>query len=129
MFKILPIQNVNEQAEVAKACGGICREGFFAYAMRDAESGEIMGFSQFEINGDEGYISELLEPIGRNDFEAMFILGRQTMNFIDTCGAHICHIRDDGCDDKLIRAIGFKHDGKKYSVDMTGMFDGKCGNH
>ena len=59
----------------------------------------------------------------------MFILGRQTMNFIDMCGAHICHIREGGCDSRLLRAIGFKQVGEDYTVDMTGMFDGKCGNH
>ena len=65
MFKILPVQSAEEQAAVAAACGGAAREGFFAYAMRDAESEELMGFSQFEINGGEGYISELLEAGGK----------------------------------------------------------------
>ena len=60
----------------------------------------------------------------------MFILGRQTMNFIDSCGAHICYAANDAGDEKLICAIGFnKNQNGEYFVDMTGMFEGKCGCH
>lgn len=130
MFKIIPIQNQAEQKRVAELCGGEYREGYFAYAMLDAATEEVMGFSQFEISGELGYISDIKERLGKDDFEAMFILGRQTMNFIDICGAHKCEISADAAPERLIKAIGFKPlcDGKYFS-DMTGMFDGHCSGH
>ena len=129
MFKITPINDKNQQKEFATACGAKYNENFFAYAMTDAESGEIMGFAQFEIDGEFGYISALKSKIGYDDFEAMFILGRATMNFIDTCGAHICHASVDCGEERLIKAIGFKINGDKYTCDMQGMFDGHCDGH
>ena len=129
MFKISAIQSFTEQEAVANACGCTAKQGFFAYAMRDCDTNDIMGFSQFEINSD-GYIVDLCPATGLDDFEAMFILGRSTMNFIDMCGAHFCRAKKDAADEKLLRAIGFKPDGDELSVDMTGMFDGShCSGH
>ncbi len=129
MFKISAIQDPSEQKKIAQTCGASAKDGFFAYVMRDCDTGELMGFSQFEI-GDTGYVSDLKAAPNSDDFEAMFILGRTTMNFIDMCGAHICHMAKDAADEKLIRAIGFKLDGDAYTVDMTGMFDGShCSGH
>ena len=130
MFKISPIQNKELQSTYAEMCGTEYREGFFAYGMTDAESGDLMGFAQFEIEGDTGYISDLRPKTGLTDFEAMFILGRSTMNFIDLCGAHRCFSDKDAADERLIRAIGFREDESgKLFCDMTGMFDGHCDGH
>ena len=131
MFKITPIQNQKEQIEVAEQCGTTLKEGAFAYAMRDAESGDLMGFSQFEI-GSKGGILLDLRPAGEiDDYEAMFILGRATMNFIDLCGSHTLYASADASDITLLRAIGLKptEDGAFY-CDMTGFFDGShCSGH
>ena len=123
MFKISAVQSFDEQKKIAAVCGKEAKEGFFAYVMTDVESGRIMGFSQFEI-GEFGYISDIRAAIGYDDFEAMFILGRSTMNFIDMCGAHTCRAAQDAADERLIRAIGFKPEADGYFADMTGMFDG-----
>ena len=126
MFKISPIQDEKLQKEYLEACGSTLREGYFAYAMKDEETGELMGVSQFEINGEEGYISDLREVPGRGDFEAMFILGRATMNFIDLCGAHKCRAAKGAADESLIKSIGFKLTGDEYFSDMADMFSGHC---
>ena len=127
MFKISPINDKNIQKEYAEACGKEFIEEHFAYSMIDVESGDLMGFSQFEIDEKGGYISALAPKIGLSDVEAMFILGRATMNFIDLCGAHTCRAALDAADERLIKAIGFKLcECGKYFCDMTGMFDGHC---
>lgn len=128
MFKITPIQDKGRQKEICEICGAKFRADAFAYQMYDIESGEIMGMSQFEI-GEIGYIYDIKEVPGRNDFEAMFILARQTMNFIDLCGNHSCYAENDAATERLMRAIGFKKKEDKYFCDMTGMFDGHCDGH
>ena len=128
MFKITPVQSKEEQAELCRKCGASYREGAFAYVMFDIDTGDIMGMSQFEI-GECGYIYDLRESPNHDDFEAMFILGRQTMNFIDTCGAHSCYADCDAGAERLLRAIGFKPEAEKMYCDMTGMFDGHCSGH
>ena len=128
MFKITPIQDKARQKEICEICGAKFRADAFAYQMYDIESGEIMGMSQFEI-GDMGYIYDIKEAPDRNDFEAMFILARQTMNFIDLCENHTCYAEKDAATERLMRAIGFKKKEDKYFCDMTGMFDGHCDGH
>ena len=43
------------------------------------------------------------------------------MNFIDTCGVHICRARDNAGDERLLHAIGFRRTEDGYYVDMTGL--------
>lgn len=129
MFKIQPIQSPEEQEKIARDCGAEYRDGYFAYAMRDAKTDELMGFSQFEISKDEGYISDI-KPCGEGkDFEAMFILGRATMNFIDLCGAHKAKAPHSAADVTLMLSLGFKETDGIYTADMTNMFNGKCHEH
>ena len=126
MFKITPVQDVHTAKNYLEACSAELLDGAFIYAMTDCESGEIMGISQFEILDDCGYIYNLKEANGLNDFEAMFILGRQTMNFINACGMEICKISKNAGDEALIKAIGFNDHGSYYECNTTGMFDGSC---
>lgn len=128
MFKITPIQEKALQEKIATLCGAEYRPDAFAYQMFDIDSGKIMGMSQFEI-GEHGYIYDIKEAPSCDDFEAMFIMARQTMNFIDLCGNHTCYASKDAGNERLLRAIGFKEvDGQMY-CDMTGMFDGNCSGH
>lgn len=126
MFKISPVQSTDIQGKHAAECGVPCREGLFSYAMVDTETLELMGMSQFEIGDGVGYIADLVPRRDYDDFEAMFILGRQTMNFIDLCGAHSVRASAETTDETLLRAIGFKkQENGEYFCDMDGMFDGK----
>lgn len=130
MFKIEAIQSFEIQKQYAVLCECEARCGYFAYAMFDVENGTPMGFAQFDIRDGVGFISDLREIGGNNDFEAMFILGRSTMNFIDLCGAHMVIADMYAGDERLMKAIGFnKNNEGKYYCDMTGMFTGGCGNH
>ena len=130
MFKISPINDKETQRKYAEACGAKFEPNFFAYSMIDQENGELMGFSQFEINENGGLIVDLRPRLNYIDDEAMFILGRATMNFIDMCGSHTCYAKPDAGDEKLLSAIGFKTKvGELLFSDMTGMFDGKCSGH
>ena len=129
MFKISPIQDTEVQKKYAEACSIPCREGLFAYAMIDVDSLELMGMSQFEIGDGVGYIADLVPRVGYDDFEAMFILARQTMNFIDLCGAHSCRASDNAASERLLTCVGFKKQNGEYFCNMTGMFDGHCDGH
>ena len=128
MFKITPIQEKTRQKEICAFCNAEYRENAFAYQMFDIDSGEIMGMSQFEIS-ECGYIYDIKEAPERNDFEAMFILARQTMNFIDLCGAHTCYADKSSAPERLLKAAGFKISDDKFFCNMTGIFDGKCDGH
>lgn len=127
MFKIIPVNDKALQRRYAEECSAVYQEDYFAYAMLDAESGALMAISQFEIDEAGGYIADIKPKVGYRDFEAMFILGRATMNFIDTCDAHFCRAAIDAADERLLRAIGFREsENGELVCDMTGIFDGHC---
>ncbi len=126
MFKITPIQSKEEAISVAKEVGAEYREGFFAYAMRDSKTEKLMGFSQFDISGDCGYISDIRSVGTPFDYEAMFILGRTTMSFIDNCGIHTARAPLSAADASLMLGIGFKNVNGEYFSDMSGLFNGEC---
>lgn len=130
MFKISPINDKSLQKKCAEECGVEFRPELFAYSMTNVETGELMGFSQFEIEERGGYISELVPKLGYSDFEAMFILGRATLNFIDLCGKHTCYARKNAGDERLLKCIGFNEFSEtELFADLNGMFDGKCDGH
>ena len=127
MFKISPIQDKEIQRKFAEECGAEFCPELFAYSMINQESGELMGMAQFDISSECGYIHTLKNKTGYTDFEAMFILGRATMNFIDMCGTHKCRADKNSAEERLLKAIGFKlQESGEYFADMTGMFDGHC---
>lgn len=130
MFKITPVQDACLAKVYLDSCSAIYKEGSFVYAMTDCDNGNIMGIAQFELNEECGYIFDLKEANGLSDFEAMFILGRQTMNFINACGLDICRASLDSGDESLIKAIGFKKCDGFYECNTEGMFDGShCSGH
>lgn len=129
MFKITPIQTKSRQRDICELFETVYRPEAFAYILFDHDTGDVMGMCQFEILEDGGYIYDLRRAPDCSDMEAMFILGRQTMNFIDLCGAHICHAELNSGDERLFSAIGFKREGDIFTVNMCGMFDGKCDGH
>ena len=128
MFKITPIQDKTRQKEICALFGVEFRDEAFAYIMFDIDTDALMGMSQFEI-GEVGYIYDIKEAAGLDDFEAMFILARQTMNFIDLCGAHTCLASKNAAPERLLLAAGFKEQNGELFCNMTGMFDGNCGGH
>ena len=129
MFKISAIQDKEIQKKYSEECGAKYVPDSFGYSMIDQTDGSLMGMAQFDI-GKDGYIYDIKEANGLSDFEAMFILARQTMNFIDSCGAHTCYAAEDAGEERLMRAAGFKkQENGEYFRDMTGMFDGHCDGH
>ncbi len=127
MFKISPIQDIESQKRIALLCGCEYIPGAFAYIMADNETGEPMGFSQFEITEEGGILLNISPRLGYDDFEAMLILGKSTMNFIDLCGAHTLYAEHDAGEKKLLHAMGLKlQDDGSYFCNMTGFFNGDC---
>ena len=128
MFKIFPIQDEETKRLYAEACGAKAKSDAFAYAMADAESLAIMGFAQFDIDGNKATIYDLKEKIGQNDFEAIFILGRAMLEFCERCGAEDCEAAHAAAEETLLRAIGLRtvtEDGRLCGR-IAGMFDGHC---
>jgi hypothetical protein len=89
-----------------------------------------MGFSQFDLDGEGATLYDLKEKIGQSDFEAIFILGRATLEFVERCGAEECFAYLSAADETLLRAIGLRTECEGgLSGRIAGMFDGHCEGH
>ena len=130
MFKITPLQNIDDADKYLSVCSAKMRDGCFIYLMLDYNTEDIMGIAQFEIYDGCGYIFDIKPRSGLDDFEAMFILGRQTMNFMNSCGAEIIRAGLDSAEHSLLKAIGFNKTEEFFECNTNGMFDGShCSGH
>ena len=125
MLEIKPIQNKEDQATACARCGVPYDPDCMAYAA--TLDGEFLGVAQFTIEEGHGHVKNVTLLPGVEDFEAVFLMGRAMLNFIDLCGVHTATCAPDATSEIYIKAIGFKpaEDGLLWA-DMTHMFGG-CG--
>lgn len=121
MLIIKPVQK-NEQENICRACGVGYREREMAYAAREDE--KLLGVCTFYMSGDTGYVTALRCVDGVDDFEALFIMGRQTLNFIDLCGVHKAVFL--GEESRITKAVGFKMTDGRLFMDLDGFFESPC---
>jgi hypothetical protein len=124
MLKVLPIQSKISQEEICLRCGVSYNPDLLAYSATVDD--ELAGVCQFKLTDKGGVIYDLAPATDKFDFEAMFVLGRGTLNFIDLCGVHYAffkgEIRDEQSE-RLIKAVGFKKtESGSYEMDLEGFF-------
>lgn len=125
MLEIKPIQDKNEQKTLCELCGAAYRPQAFAYSAYD--NGAPIGICQFRIMNDTGYVYNLCNTTGTDDLEALIIMGRAALNFIDLCGVHTAYFEGDK--PRAAIAVGFREKGGRLFADLTGMFESPCKKH
>lgn len=134
MLKVLPVQSKAEQEELCRKCNIVYRPELLMYAA--SYEGELVGVCQFILSDKGGVIYDIAKvadrvtPDGKHtatDFEALFVMGRGALNFIDLCGVHNASYGGNAPDDALLKAIGFRPDENGvYTVDLNGFFTDHC---
>ena len=131
MLIIKPIQDKTEQETLCALCDVIFDPDLLAYGAwvsDDLDAGgprEFVGICQFKL-GTAAHIVDLAKAKGTDDTEAMFIMGRQTMNFIDLHGVHTAYLEAE-LDDKFKMWLGFKKDETgKWAADLEAFFKHPC---
>ncbi len=123
MLIIKPIQDKAQQEELCVKCNIKYNPDLLAYGAWVSD--EFVGICQFCL-GKEAHIVDLAKATGTDDTEAMFIMGRQTMNFIDLHGVHFAYF-EGNCDESFIKWLGFKKDNDgKWSADLETFFKSPC---
>ena len=125
MLEIKPMQDKNAQKALCELCGAVYRPSAFAYSAYD--NGAPVGICQFRILGDGGYVYDLCNTVGTDDLEALIIMGRAALNFIDLCGVHTAYF--EGEKNRAAYAVGFREKEGKLFADLSGMFESPCQKH
>ena len=126
MLIVSPVQSQRDRERLLTLCNVPSVEGSFIYVANVDDS--PVGIAQFSIKGSYCVVHHLANAIGQNDFEAMFIMGRQTLNFCDLCGSHDAYLENgELVDERLRTAVGFRllEDGRWY-MDLRGFFEEHC---
>lgn len=134
MLEVLPIQTKTEQETICKYCGVAFDQELMAY--KAISDGVVVGVCQFTMNQTGGHILNLAVIQGSDitqkaRAEALFVMGRATLNFIDLCGVHIAYFEDTTFpDEAMISAIGFKkNENGVWCMDLTDFFKHPCQHH
>ncbi len=126
IIKLIPDSEMQEY--LASLCDIKYDEECDAFSCYENE--KFVGMCQFKVNGDTAYIKDLRPRNGISDAEAMIIMGRGVLNYIDLHGTHKAACSSEAAEETLILACGFKRmDDGTFFVDLDGFFDGKCGGH
>ncbi len=125
MLIVKPILDKAMQKELGDICGAAFNPDALAFSAYDDDI--FIGFCQFEVSGGTATLTDLRAKPSINDFEAMFIMSRGALNYIDLCGFHIARCFATSGDLTLIRAIGFKEIGNGvFEMNLSDEFTGKC---
>ena len=124
MIKVLPIQTKEEQQRICALCGVEFNADMLAYAA--SVDDRLAGVCQFKLTDKGGIVTDIAPTLDHCDNEALFVMGRGALNFIDLCGVHFA-VFTGKCDEPLLRKIGFKQDGEgAWSVNLEGFFTDHC---
>ena len=139
MLIIKPIQDAALQTALCERCGVPYRPGCLCYQAHLGEGPDdetvFVGISQFsvgEVDGERiiGRMMDLVTAPDIDDEEALFIMGRQTLNFMDLTGTHEAYFEaKDGDNEHLIKWLGFRMTDGAWYYDLHGKFDAHDHKH
>ena len=126
MLTVLPIQSKDEQRELCSVCNAEFIENAFAYR---ADDEHFIGICQFIFENNVGYIKNLTYAPNIEDTEAMIIMLRAAMSFINRCGIADCYIDECGTTEALLRVSGFrKNESGDYYLNLDKFYNTPCHN-
>lgn len=123
MLIIKPIQEKERQKLFAELCGVVYREEAFAYSAET--DGKPVGICQFVIKGESGHILDIANAKGVDDADALFIMGRAVLNFVNLCGCHDAYADEET---PMLHRIGFRTRDGKVKMTLDGFFEAPCEN-
>ena len=131
MIEVKPVQEKEEQAKLC-ALGGVAYDAdLLMYAAYVDE--QLVACCQFGMPKAVGLVADLFAVVPRSAAveEALFIMGRAALNFIDLCGVHEAYTPAPKAEDELLmRKIGFKQtEDNKWYMNLEGFFATPCSHH
>lgn len=123
LIKAKSIQSKEEQKRICGECGVEYDADLMAYAAYDDD--ELVGVCQFTMREKTGYLYCLAPKTGTYNEDALFVMGRTALNFIDLVGVHYAvYLGDDAA---LAKRVGFSENASspRFTMDLTGVFTGE----
>lgn len=123
MLEVKTIQNKEKQKHFCSLCGIEYNADALAYSAFEGVG--FIGIIQFAIHGKNGIIYNVALCPGTDDHEALFVMGRAVMNFLDLCKISDVYYEDQNI--SLANILGFKQDIEgRYYINIKGLFETPC---
>lgn len=124
MLTVFPIQSKDEQKELCALCKIEFNIDAFAYR---ADDNGFIGICQFYFKDGCGYIQNLTYAEGKDDSEAMIIMLRATMSFMNRCGIGKSIILEGACPDSLLPMSAYrKNENGEMFLDLDKFYGTTC---
>ncbi len=127
MITVKPIQSKQDQERLCALCHVPYRAELLAYGAWN-DKNEFSGICQFGMNAEGGHLYHLATPTENDPDDALFVMGRAALNFMDLCGTRTAFFEGE-TEGKgpLLSRIGFTKDEKgRYSFTVEGFFTKPC---
>ncbi|MBQ3100849.1 MAG: hypothetical protein IJC50_07665 [Clostridia bacterium] len=124
MLEIYPIQDKNEQKDICNKCGMTYVPDAMCYSALVER--KLVGACQFRIKDKHGLIVEMNNCINSSDKDALFVMGRAALNFIDLCDIHEAYYAGSLMDEQTLLRIGFRNFDGKWYINLSNFFDHPC---
>ena len=124
MLKIIPVQNKTEQAQFCLQCQTKDDPRAFCYQITVDE--KTVGICLFSLRGKTGRLDALRNTPDAEDVDALFIAGRQALNFMELSGAKDATADETTISKDLLRRIGFRQTEQGMQMHIAGFFNAPC---
>lgn len=126
MLRARAIRDINEQKSCCMVCGMTHNPDLLYFAIFENET-ECLGTLEFRFTKEGARITNVKPKSGTYDDEAMFILGKAALNFIDLVGPKYVEYAAE--DIKLSKLLEFYPKDGVLQVNLEGYFTEPCKRH
>ena len=126
MLRARALRDIEEQKNCCTVCGMQHNPDMLYFAIFENET-DCLGTMEFRFTKEGARITNVMPKTGTYDDEAMFILGKATLNFIDLVGPKYVEYAAD--DEKLCNLLEFYPKNGVMQVNLVGYFDEPCKRH
>lgn len=126
MLRARPLRDIEEQKNSCNVCGMVHNADYLYFAIFENET-NCLGTLAFKFTKIGAEILEVMPKTGTYDDEAMFILGKAALNFIDLVGPKYVEYKAN--DSKLAALLEFYPKNGVMQLNLEGYFDEPCKRH
>ncbi len=130
MFVVRPIQNKEEQKMICKMLNVPYYENALAFYAADLKSDnttidEYISICQFYLSG-EAEIVGFHAADGREEDEAVVVMLRAAMSFMQRCGAGYARFLEGAASEFWMKKSGFPQNNGVYRIDLDLFYSSPC---
>lgn len=132
MFKVQPVRSPEYQKELAEALGGIHTENTVAFLAAETEDDcetvkYPIAMCEFSFAPEKAVIRSLAIAEGCEDDEAVTILVRAVMSWVNRADIPVIEFDDGAAEDELIRKLSFsRNEDGRYAIDLVKFYRSPC---